>query len=215
MWHLYLDESGDLGFDFVNKKPSKFFTVCILAVSSTEVNKKLLKAAQLTLRRKINKKRKTVMHNELKATKTTHEIKQYFFSLIRDLHFGIYAVTLNKKKLFEKLSQNKSRVYNYIAKLVLEQIPFERNDGERVTFVLDRSMSKPEVNEFNIYIRHHLEGRLPPSIPLDIEHRSSQEHFGIQIADLFSWGIYQKYEHSDLKLYDVFKEKIRFEKPFL
>lgn len=25
MWYLYLDESGDLGFDFVNSKPSKFF----------------------------------------------------------------------------------------------------------------------------------------------------------------------------------------------
>ena len=24
MWYLYLDESGDLGFDFVNKKPSRF-----------------------------------------------------------------------------------------------------------------------------------------------------------------------------------------------
>lgn len=30
MWYLYLDESGDLGFDFVNKKPSKFFTVTII-----------------------------------------------------------------------------------------------------------------------------------------------------------------------------------------
>lgn len=33
MWFLYLDESGDLGFDLVNKKSSKFFTVAILAVT--------------------------------------------------------------------------------------------------------------------------------------------------------------------------------------
>ncbi len=32
MWYLYLDESGDLGFDFVNKKPSKFFTITILVI---------------------------------------------------------------------------------------------------------------------------------------------------------------------------------------
>lgn len=25
MWYLYLDESGDLGFDFVNKKTIKVF----------------------------------------------------------------------------------------------------------------------------------------------------------------------------------------------
>lgn len=27
MWLLYLDESGDLGFDFVNKRPSNHFTI--------------------------------------------------------------------------------------------------------------------------------------------------------------------------------------------
>lgn len=32
MLYLYLDESGDLGFDFVTKKPSEFFTICVLAV---------------------------------------------------------------------------------------------------------------------------------------------------------------------------------------
>jgi len=43
MWYLYLDESGDLGFDFINKKPSKFFTVTILAIRGQN-NKQLLKA---------------------------------------------------------------------------------------------------------------------------------------------------------------------------
>ncbi|MBU1291133.1 DUF3800 domain-containing protein, partial [bacterium] len=34
MYYLYLDESGDLGFDLVNKNSSKFFTVCILLIKS-------------------------------------------------------------------------------------------------------------------------------------------------------------------------------------
>ncbi len=29
MLYLYLDESGDLGFDFVNKKPTKHFVISI------------------------------------------------------------------------------------------------------------------------------------------------------------------------------------------
>lgn len=37
MWFLYLDESGDLGFDFVNKKPSKFFTIAILEIKSVSI----------------------------------------------------------------------------------------------------------------------------------------------------------------------------------
>lgn len=56
MWYLYLDESGDLGFDFVNKRPSKFFTVAVLAIQG-ENNKKLLKAIKITLRRKFNIKK--------------------------------------------------------------------------------------------------------------------------------------------------------------
>lgn len=46
MLYLYLDESGDLGFDFVNKKPSKFFTVTILAIRGPENNRLLIKAVK-------------------------------------------------------------------------------------------------------------------------------------------------------------------------
>ena len=214
MWHLYLDESGDLGFDFVNKKPSKFFTVCIFAVSGDEANRKLIKEAKLVLRRKINNKRTHIIH-ELKATKTTQEIKCYFYNRVKDVHFGIYAVTLNKQKLFERLTKQKSRVYNYIARQVLDAIPFEKNNGERVSFVLDKSMAKPEIEEFNTYIRRQLEGKLPPSVSLDISHRHSHQDFGIQIADLFSWGIFQKYERKNSNWYDIFRKKVRYDELFL
>jgi hypothetical protein len=54
MWYLYLDESGDLGFDFVNKHPSKFFTVTILATKGQANNKAIIKAVKKTLARKLN-----------------------------------------------------------------------------------------------------------------------------------------------------------------
>ncbi len=76
MLHLFLDESGDLGFDFVNKKPSKFFTITILVLSSTDANRKLIKAIKKTLSRKLNLKNKNKVH-ELKGSSTTMEIKKY------------------------------------------------------------------------------------------------------------------------------------------
>jgi len=60
MWYLYLDESGDLGFDFINKKPSKFFTITILALSSYKSNRQLIKAVKTTIRRKLNPKSKPI-----------------------------------------------------------------------------------------------------------------------------------------------------------
>lgn len=46
MLYLYLDESGDLGFDFVNKKPSEHFTVCVLAIKGAENDRALSKAVR-------------------------------------------------------------------------------------------------------------------------------------------------------------------------
>lgn len=216
MWFLYLDESGDLGFDFVNKKPSKFFTVTILAVSSNERNRALLKAAKITLRRKLNsrKNRKRIVH-ELKATKTIFSIKEYLFKKLENIHFGIYGITLNKKKIFEKLTRNKSKVYNWIARQVIEKIPFENNHGETVHLVIDKCMSKPEIVEFNNYIRSQLEARLDPKTPLIITHENSIMNSGIQLADMFSWGIFQKYEKKDLQWYRVFQKKVRFDEQCL
>ena len=216
MWYLYLDESGDLGFDFVTKTPSKFFTVTILAVSSTDANRKLLKAAKVTLRRKLNPPRHHKrLVQELKATATTLEIKKYFYSKVKNIKFGIFSITLNKKRLFERLTENKSRVYNFIARQVLDAIPFEKNDGARVHLVLDKSMAKTEVEEFNSYIRRQLEGRLSPSVPLDIFHWPSHENYGLQAADLFCWGIFQKYERNNRQWFEVFKEKVRFDSQYL
>lgn len=83
MWYLHLDESGDLGFDFVNKKPSKFFTVCILAISQRDSSFKIGQAVKKTLRRKLNKPKKCQVY-ELKGSSSTLEVKQYFWNQIKD-----------------------------------------------------------------------------------------------------------------------------------
>lgn len=216
MWHLYLDESGDLGFDFVNKKPSKFFTVTILAISSPTINRKIRKEIQITIRRKLNKphKRKRMVQ-ELKGTSTTFEIKKFFYHRISDLKFGIYSITLNKRKLYEKLTRNKSHVYNWVSRLVLDTIPFENNNGERVELILDKCMGKPEIREFNEYIRGSLESRLPPSTILDFVHRNSHNDPGLQAVDLFCWGIFQKYERKNEEWYLLFQEKVKFDQQYL
>lgn len=216
MWYLYLDESGDLGFDFVNKRPSKFFTVSILAVSSQDANRKLIKAAKITLRRKLNNpkhRKRTVC--ELKGTGTTLEVKKYFFNKAKGIKFGIYSITLNKKKVYERLTKDKSRVYNYISRRVLDQIPFEKNNGNRVELIIDKSMAKPEIAEFNSYIRRQLEGRLSPNVPLDIYHWLSYENYGLQISDLFCYGIFKHHEKRDSEWRDMFADKIRYDEIFL
>lgn len=210
MWYLYLDESGDLGFDFVNKKPSKFFTVTILAVQG-ENNRRLKKAVKITLRRKFTKRQKV---EELKGPKCPLNVKKYFYSKVKDVKFALYAITLNKVRVYERLRQDKERVYNFIARLVLDQIPFN-NANLRIEIIVDKSKTKRNIAEFNRYILRQIKSKFDPKVPLDVYHLDSKQNFGLQAVDIFCWGIFRKHEKQDEKWHKVFKEKIVYDEQYL
>lgn len=210
MLYLYLDESGDLGFDFVNKKPSKYFVVTILVVKGHEANSRLINGVKKTLRRKLNpkNKRKRIV-SELKGTKTTIEVKEYFYRQVRDLDLAVYAIILNKRRVYSSLIKQKSRVYNFIARSVLDQIPYG-NAEQKVELTIDKSKSKPEIVEFNDYIYRQLESKIDPAVPLNIYHVNSIEHCALQAADMFSYAIFEKYERRRDQWFRIVKEKIKY-----
>ena len=84
MWYLYVDESGDLGFDFFAKSPSKYFTVCLLLVRGSEHNRAILSAVKKTVRRKLPPKDTS----ELKGARTSFEVKQYFYRIVQEIPFA-------------------------------------------------------------------------------------------------------------------------------
>jgi hypothetical protein len=210
MLYLYLDESGDLGFDFFAKRPSRFFTVTILVIKGVENNRALINAVKKTVRRKSYRK----LSSELKGSHTSIEVKHYFYNLVFSIPFSIYALTLNKKRVYRELVSQKDRVYNFIARNVLDRIPFEKA-STRIELIIDKSKNRQKTGEFNKYIVRQLKGHIDPRIPLDIYHYISHENWGLQAVDLFSWGIYRKYEKSDREWYDVFKERVKYEERYL
>lgn len=215
MLYLYLDESGDLGFDFVNKKPSRFFTICIVVIKGRKSRDRIVKMIRRTLRKKLNPKgkRKRVVQ-ELKATSTTLKVKEYFYNKVKNDDFSIYALTLNKKRVYEHLVKDKSRAYNWFAKLLVDNIDFSPANT-RIEFVIDKSKSKPETAEFNRYIKTFIEARIDPQLPLSIKHEDSKNDLCLNMADLFAWGIFRKYERRDYKWYNIFKSKIKFDDMYL
>lgn len=97
--YVFIDESGDLGTDFDNKKPSKFFVITLLVCSTNDALHTVKKAIQKTLQRKLNHRSKR-QKPEIKGTETTLEIKHYFYKKLIGINdIKIYAVILNKKRL--------------------------------------------------------------------------------------------------------------------
>ena len=213
MLYLYLDESGDLGFDFVNKKPSAYFTVCALAIKGQANDRALTKAVREVIKRKLFK-RTPALTPELKGSGTSIEIKKFLYKKVGSIDFKLYAVTLNKKKVYEALSRDKERIYNYIARLTLERVEF-KDAAVRVIITVDKSKSRSEILGFNEYIINQIKAFIDPIVPLDIYHALSQERPGLQAADMFAWGISRKYENGDCAWYDVFKTHVKVDRLYL
>lgn len=214
---IYLDESGDLGFDFKNKRPSKKFVITLLVCESGAVTRDFRKAVRRTLKNKLNrgKKGSRIIH-ELKGTGTTLAIKRYFYRHSPKSGWQIYTVAVNKERVYENLQTKagKKKLYNYIARFLLEKVDLAKA-VKAVTLVVDRSKNKDEIADFNQYLANQLDALLPLEVPLNIYHEHSHENVGLQAVDLFCWGVFRKYEHGDLDWYREYGRRVAFETEYL
>ncbi|MDI6794080.1 MAG: DUF3800 domain-containing protein [bacterium] len=112
--YIYLDESGNLGFDFSKKETTDFFVVTLLITKTFMVNRHIQKAIERTIKTKFPKKKRASVF-ELKGSKTNIEIKKYFYKLVEKYDFEIFTLVLNKRKVYNYLEEDKERLYNYIA----------------------------------------------------------------------------------------------------
>ncbi len=211
--YLYVDESGDLGFDFENKNPSHFFTITILLTHSNNDNKRLKSAVDKTVKRKLNpkNKRKRVV-KELKGSETSFAVKQYFYTHCDSLNFGLYSITINKKKVNPELQSNKARLYNYILRVLIDQIDLSQISS--LNLILDRCKNQKEIAECNRYLVNNISGRLIPEASINISHEDSQHIKQLQAVDVFCYGIARKYNQSDTNWFEVFRSKIVYEDLF-
>lgn len=211
--HIYLDESGDLGFDFDKKNPSKVFVITLLVCHSQAARKTLEVAVKRTLKGKLNTNLdKSKLVHELKGTKTTLQIKTYFYQQLREKDWGIYAVALNKQRVNIKLRTpfGREKLYNFLSGLLLEKLSLSAITSN-VELVVDKRKTKEDIRDFNQYLGERLKSALPGNTAFHIAHLDSQATPGLQAVDLFCWGIFRKYESKDMAWYSVFRKKIRYE----
>ncbi len=214
---IFLDESGDLGFDFGKPKTSEKFAITLLVCEGYHATDSIRKAVRRTLKNKLNRHKKNVrIVQELKGTKTNLTIKKYFYCHLSQEGWQLYTVILNKQRVNEDLQQSraKKKLYNFLARFIIEKINL-KTASTAVTLIIDRSKNKEEVKDFNRYVENQLEALLPLNVPLHIYHERSHENVGLQAVDLFCWGIFRKYEKGESDWYDIYSKSIIFETEYL
>ena len=122
--YIFIDESGDLGFDFDKKTTSKKFTIAILICDNDNIYKNIKKAVNQTFRRKVYNPKTKNFSSELKGSKLSLEIKKYFLNLMPQSGWYLYAITANKKNARPHLTTKigKNKLYNYLTKEILTSI---------------------------------------------------------------------------------------------
>jgi len=213
---IFLDESGDLGFDLSKRGASRKFVITLLVCDNDATAKAIQVAVKRTLKNKLNhKKSKSRFIHELKGTGTTIAVKQYFYRHLPENGWKIYTAALNKSRVKSHLTDKvgKKKLYNFLSHFILKQVPLL--SGHDVRLVVDKCKNSAEMKDFNGYLESQLEALMPLESRLHINHERSQENTGLQAVDLFCWGVYRKYEHGDNEWYQVYERSIGFETKYL
>lgn len=212
---IFLDESGDLGFDLSKRGTSRKFVITLLACQDEVTVRAIRTAVRRTLKNKLNHKKSGRTIHELKGTGTTIAVKQYLYRHMPTTGWKVFTVVLNKVRVDTHLTSKggKKKLYNFLAHFILEKVSL--SDVENIRLVVDKCKNREEIKDFNRYLESQLEAMMPLNASLNIEHERSQDNPGLQVVDLFCWGIYRKYESRDNEWYRSYQANIVFEMEYL
>ena len=210
MVYVYLDESGDLWFDFENKTPSDFFTITVIIVKDLNSNRWLKKEVETVIKRKLNKKNSKRKISEIKWSKTNLSIKKYLYKRVSHFNFDIYSITFNKKNVNEDLQNNKPRLYNYFVRQLIDQIDFSFVK-HKLTIVLDKSKTRSQIIDCNDYLIRNVETKVSLDIGIDILHEDSKSIKQLQLADVFCYWFFEKYNKINTDWFCIYREKVRYD----
>ena len=186
--YIYIDESGDLG---LSEMSSKVLVISALIADDPRKLDRIIKNAR---RYKFSKELRKA--KEIKFNKSSHDLKKYLIMKLSDtaqcrcVHCVLYKSNLKS----EYLRKHKDKLYNYAAGQLAKYIIL---DHCKVEVRIDKSKGKQILrDDFNRYFEKNL--RDGSSIDeIHIFHSQSENFSGLQLADLLSGAVYQKFNNQD------------------
>lgn len=209
MNYIFLDESGDLGFDFLNKKVSKFFVITCIFVEDLEKNN-LEKIVKKTIA-KINKfSRKKAKISSLHFYKEKIKTRNKFLELLNQREISVLSVFIDKKQVSLKLRNNKHFIYNEMTKIILDKV-YEYKNFDKIEISASRRETCCFLNKsFCEYLENNFADKtdIKIKVSIDLPHKEKC----LQVADALSWTIFNKLEFNNDCYFKIIENKIKIEK---
>ncbi len=205
MAYIFLDESGDLGFNFKKKNTTDYFVIAFLFVDDKKPIEKIVK----NIFRGFTKKEIKSHSGTLHSYKEKEITRKRLLKSLSTKYASILLIYLNKRKVYSNLQNEKHVLYNYVVNILLDRLCTKK------LIKIDKEIkliaSKRETNRFlNENFANYLKKQISVKHKLDIsiEIKTPKEEKGLQIVDCVSWSGFRKYEHKDDSYWKVIKKLV-------
>lgn len=198
MKYIYIDESGDLGDNYLG---SRYFVVGAIIVDDPKNLNRIIKDAR-------NKYRNIIGRDlEVKGNKTNRDVIKKILGKVNNIDYHVVAIFLDKQNLHNIPGfYNYNVLYDSLASKLAEKITIT----SPTTVIVDKSKSKhEEILNFNERFSSSLDNA--NGYLVNINHVDSFKYKGLQIADLIAWSVFQSLEHDNSEFIDIINNKKVFE----
>src|SRR3989338_5188 len=201
--YIFIDESGDLGFDFKKSgKPSDFFLVGALKIPEEKHLNRIIKKHRKRLRKRKEEKR------EIKFSNTSPENKRRILHDISKLDVELFIVYIDKHNSYDYIKNDPVRMYSYLLKILAEKC-FSMPLDEDVNVIFDRSLSKAQQETIELYLRTQNEQLMATKHRIAMLHLPSQERVGLMCIDFVCGAAMSKIANKNETYINIIKDKIK------
>ena len=200
--YIYLDESGDLGF---NERSSKHYVIAVLATHDPKTIENALKRYRTKIRTTSSKKYRKL--GEFKFNKAPDNVKISILNIITSKDVKLGYVHVEKKQVYPRLHEKKNEFYAYVCKELLYRFLIEPHDPKKIHLIVDRQFAEKHRENFNNYLGWKIAELLGEAEVLNIAHRDSHQEPCLQAVDLVCGAIYRCYNRHDPKYFEIIKNK--------
>lgn len=209
MSYIFLDESGDLGFD-PKKKNSEFFVITILSIQDKKKLEKIVKKVHRSLRKKVKRLSGGVLH----AVREKQKTRVKLLKLVAKEDCRIMTIYLLKKKVYTHLKDEKHVLYNYVTNILLDRIMTKKlvTGNSTLNLVAEKRETNKFLNEnFKEYLTNQVKNKFKQELIVEI--KTPSEEKSLQAVDFVSWSIFRKHERKDASYCELIKGRIVEENP--
>ena len=209
--HVFVDESGDLGF---SEAATKYF---IVAYVECEEPIRLRIELRRLLKRLHQKERYSKSRNELKFSRMDDYCRKSVLAKIVECDASIGAVVLEKARVKDELRKDPPALYNWfvVHHIMLSLIP-QITAGNKIEITFDKSLPMWRISQFNSYVANKASyllyetgNSLPPNCIL-LNHIASEKEFCLQAADAIAGAYFQEYEKQNDEYVKIIEHKVGF-----